>query len=50
MVTATQTCMTQIGKSTVTEPAVRQVMCDATDGPKVWPIYEQLLVFEIIWW
>jgi hypothetical protein len=26
------------------------VMCDATDGPKVWPIYEQLLVFEIIWW
>jgi hypothetical protein len=32
--------MTQIGKTTVNEAAVRQASCDATDGPKVWFVYE----------
>jgi hypothetical protein len=35
MMTATQTCMTQLGKTTITEVTVRQTNCDATDGPKV---------------
>jgi hypothetical protein len=35
MVTADQTCMTQLGKTTITEATVRQTKCDATDGPKV---------------
>jgi hypothetical protein len=41
MVKTTQTCMTQIGKTTVNEVAVRQVTCDATDGPKLWFVYEK---------
>ncbi len=36
-----QTCMTQIGKTTVNEASVRQAECDATDGPKVWFVYEK---------
>ncbi len=48
MVTATQTCMTQLGKTTITEATVRQTKCDATDGPKVLLKSKQFLNFFFI--
>ncbi len=45
MMTSTQTCMTQLGKTTITEVTVRQTNCDATDGPKVSLKSKQFLNF-----